>query len=88
MTAPLHASGCEQVHAILDAAAARVEELLAAAAAADAPLSFAFIMPGWKETRAHASLSASPFLRRAVLVAAADHGFCDGASRRPRPAAR
>ncbi len=76
------------MHAILDAAAARVEELLAAAAAADAPLSFAFIMPGWKETRAHASLSASPFLRRAVLVAAADHGFCDGASRRPRPAAR
>ena len=43
-------------------------------------VSFAFVMPGWKETTAYARLSASKYLRRAVTVAAADHGFCDGAS--------
>lgn len=70
------------VHAILDAAADRALQLLDAAQAAGAQhaLSIAFIMPGWKETNAHARLSASPHLRRAITVAAADHGFCDGAS--------
>lgn len=70
------------VHAVLDAAAERAEQLLDAAQALGPQhaLSIAFIMPGWKETGAHARLSGSPHLRRTVTIAAADHGFCDGAS--------
>ena len=70
------------VHAILDASAERLIEMLdfASSAGADHALSFAFIMPGWKETRAYALLSGSSYMRRAITIAAADHGFCDGAS--------
>ena len=68
-------------HSIMDATAARIEELLTASAAAgDHALSFAVFVPGWKEGKAYAAMAASKFLRRQVLVAAADHGFCDGAS--------
>ena len=70
------------VHNIMDAAAAHVVALLKAAAEAqgDHALSFTVILPGWKECDAFNVLSESHFLRRRVLVAAADHGFCDGAS--------
>jgi len=69
------------VDCLMDACAAHVLALLAAQGAAGASaLSFVVVLPGWKETAAYAQLSASPFLRRRVLVAAADHGYCDGAS--------
>ena len=37
-------------------------------------------VPGWKEGKAYAAMAAPKFLRRRVLVAAAENGFCDGAS--------
>ena len=68
----------------MDACAEHILSLLATAAAAatgPAPvehaLSFAVILPGWKEGGGYQALSASPFLRRTVLIAAADHGYCD-----------
>ncbi len=70
------------VRCLLDASAKRVVELLRAAAAAEVShaLSFVFFMPGWKETEAFATLAQSQFLRRSFVVAARDHGFCDGAA--------
>jgi phosphorylated CTD-interacting factor 1 len=65
---------------ILDAAADRVLRLLAGAEAANAPLCFAVLFPGWAELRGRAALLASPLLRFSLRVAADDHGFCDGAS--------
>jgi phosphorylated CTD-interacting factor 1 len=65
---------------LLDAAAARVLRLLAAAEAAAAPLCFVVLLPGWGELRGRAALLASPALRFSLRVAADDHGFCDGAS--------
>ena len=38
------------------------------------------VVPGWTEGAGWALLEASPFLRFKLVVAAADHGFCDGAS--------
>ena len=46
---------------------------------ATGPMSFVVIVPGWLEDPAWMALSASPFKRAFFLVAAADHGFCDGA---------
>jgi len=43
-------------------------------------LSFAVVVPGWTEGDCWASLSRSPYLRFRHVVAAKDHGFCDGAS--------
>ena len=69
------------VDCLMDACAAHVLALLEAqGAAGPSALSFVVVLPGWSETAAYTQLSASPFLRRRVLVAAADHGYCDGAS--------
>jgi len=46
---------------------------------ATGPMSFVVIVPGWLEDPAWMALSASSFKRAFFLVAAADHGFCDGA---------
>ena len=43
-------------------------------------LSFVVVVPGWTEGGCWASLSSSPYLRFKLIVAADDHGFCDGAS--------
>lgn len=66
---------------VMDAAAARAEALLAAANAAGAPLSFVAVVPGWREAQAWAALCGSRYLRKQVVVAAADHGArrCGGA---------
>lgn len=58
--------------------------LLQAAEAAGGALSFACIMPGWQEVAGWQLLQSSPFLRECLLVAAADHGFCDGSSHQAR----
>ena len=71
------------VHSLMDAAASHILQLLTTAAGAkDAQhaLAFAVFLPGWKEGTAYKELMASPFLRHSVTIAAADHGFCDGAS--------
>ena len=43
-------------------------------------LSFVVVVPGWTEGAGWALLEGSPFLQFKLVVAAADHGFCDGAS--------
>jgi phosphorylated CTD-interacting factor 1 len=70
------------VHSTMDAAAEHMISLLQAATEApgDHALSFIVILPGWTESAAFTALSESPFLRKRVLIAAADHGFCDGAA--------
>lgn len=67
------------VHPIMDSMADHISALLEAAQDRHA-LAFAVFLPAWREGRAFHRLSASPFLRRTVLLAAADHGYCDGAS--------
>jgi hypothetical protein len=51
---------------------------------ADGPLSFVVVVPGWKESEAFQLLTASAFTKKAVPIAQADHGFCDGASHQRR----
>ena len=67
----------------MTATATHIEALLSAAAAATVgvhALSFVVFLPGWQEGGGYQKLSASSFLRRRVLIAAADHGYCDGAA--------
>jgi phosphorylated CTD-interacting factor 1 len=47
-------------------------------------LSFVVVVPVWKESAAWRSLSSSPHNRGVVIIAAADHGFCDGAAHQRR----
>jgi len=70
------------VHSVMDDTASHILTLLTAAAAAPGgpALSFALILPGWGDGGGFQALSASPFLRAKVVIAAPDHGFCDGAS--------
>jgi phosphorylated CTD-interacting factor 1 len=72
------------VAAVLDEASTWCEGLLERAELAKQPLTFIYVMPGWKETRAYSTLTASAFLRASVLIAAVDHGYCDGASHQRR----
>ena len=55
---------------------AHCEGLLRGAAG---PLSFVVVVPGWADSEAWRSLQASEYKRKCLLVAAADHGFVDGA---------
>ena len=53
--------------------------LLATAQAAAEPLCFAVVVPGWTNCAGYTAMAeAGRFLRRSLLVAAADHGFVDG----------
>ena len=70
--------------ATLEAAAGRCNAACAAAAAKGAPLAIAFVCPAWREGGAWSALTGSPWLARAFVVAAADHGFCDGAAHQRR----
>jgi phosphorylated CTD-interacting factor 1 len=72
------------VPSVLDSASDWCHASLTRAAKAKEALTFVFVSPGWKETRAFADLTASAFLRKTVLIAAADHGYCDGASHQRR----
>ena len=58
----------------MDAAARRMGALLEDAEAAGGALSFCVVIPGWQETAAWRELTASAFLRRRIVVAAAEHG--------------
>lgn len=70
------------VSTLLAAAATHVLSLLAASDAApgDHALSFVVVLPGWRECAGYQVLSDSPHCSRRVLLAEADHGYCDGAS--------
>ncbi len=72
----------------MESASERLRQLLEAAELAGDALSFVVIIPGWKETRAWQRTSSSKYLRKSVVVAAADHGFCDGASHQRKDAFR
>lgn len=37
------------------------------------------MLPGWADSQGYRALLTSPWLRRTLLVAAADHGYVDGA---------
>ena len=71
------------VHNVMGACAEHIGKLLTDAADAQPvgnhALSYIVFLPGWQEGAGYQALSASPFLRRRILVAAADHGYCDGA---------
>ena len=73
------------VDGIIDASARRLLSLLAAAQSSAEPLCFAVVLPGWEDCAGYRALLAAPLLRRTLLVAAADHGYVDGAQHvRPR----
>lgn len=62
---------------LMEAMATHLDALLAAPESG--ALSFAVVVPGWTEVPSWAALSSSSYLRRTLLVAKADHGYCDGA---------
>ena len=71
------------VHNVMTSTAEHIHSLLTTAseqAVGSHALSFVVFLPGWQEGGGYQQLSASPFLRRRVLIAAADHGYCDGAA--------
>eukprot|EP00928_Gymnodinium_smaydae_P083900 TRINITY_DN67145_c0_g1_i1.p1 TRINITY_DN67145_c0_g1~~TRINITY_DN67145_c0_g1_i1.p1 ORF type:complete len:398 (-),score=66.62 TRINITY_DN67145_c0_g1_i1:336-1433(-) len=70
------------VHEVMDATAQHVLSILAAASSAPGgpALSFAVIIPGWKENSGFQAMDKSAFLRDKFVIAASDHGFADGAS--------
>mmetsp|Transcript_8464 Transcript_8464/g.24271 ORF Transcript_8464/g.24271 Transcript_8464/m.24271 type:complete len:531 (+) Transcript_8464:145-1737(+) len=68
------------VSCIMDAMADRLLWLLSTAENCSAPLSFVVFIPGWVECKCWSVLKSSPFLRGELLIAAKDHGYCDGAS--------
>jgi phosphorylated CTD-interacting factor 1 len=68
------------VPALLDRAASRALALTAAAEAAGSALTFAIALPGWGELEGRAGLLLSPLKRLSMRIAAADHGFVDGAA--------
>lgn len=67
------------VHTIMDAMATHMIALLESSSSRHA-LAFSVFLPSWGESKAFQQLSDSAFLRRRVIIAAADHGYCDGAS--------
>lgn len=72
------------VPSILTAAAQHMLQLLQAAEADGGALGFVVLMPGWQEVPGWQLLNSSSFLRQSLLIAAADHGYCDGASHQRR----
>ncbi|WIA19184.1 hypothetical protein OEZ85_003829 [Tetradesmus obliquus] len=68
------------VPALLTATAQHVLALLQQAEAAGGALSFCVLVPGWTEVAGWGLMNSSSFLQRSLVVAAADHGYCDGAS--------
>ena len=69
-----------------DVLAKAVKHCEALLTASTQPLSFVVVVPGWTDSPAFQHLVRSPHLRGRLVIAAADHGFVDGAqhSRRDR----
>lgn len=72
------------VHSVMDAMAEHIECLLKAASEripiGSHTLSFCVFLPGWQECVGFQKLSNSTYLRRLILIAATEHGYCDGAA--------
>jgi phosphorylated CTD-interacting factor 1 len=68
------------VSSLLDAAAERCLHLLHCAAEAGSALTMVYITPAWRELKGRAQLLASPYARLKLALAAADHGYVDGAA--------
>uniref|UniRef100_A0A7S0IND2 PCIF1 WW domain-containing protein n=1 Tax=Calcidiscus leptoporus TaxID=127549 RepID=A0A7S0IND2_9EUKA len=64
---------------MIDAVCAHVLRSLAAAQQASQALTMVLVLPGWLDSAGWKLVERSAFLRRQLLVAAADHGFVDGA---------
>ena len=63
------------------AMAQRIDELLAKAGEGPAlarPLSFAVVIPTWRQTQGWQRLLASPFMQRHEVLRQRDHGYCEG----------
>ena len=68
------------VGGVMTRAAEAIEKALVDADTNDTPLSFVVFVPGWTDEKAWSSLTGSRFLKNSFVVAAADHGYCDGAA--------
>jgi phosphorylated CTD-interacting factor 1 len=68
------------VGGVMTRAAEAIEKALVDADTHDAPLSFVVFVPGWTDEKAWSALTGSRFLKNTFVVAAADHGYCDGAA--------
>lgn len=72
------------VESLLDRAAKHAAALLAAADQRKLQLTLVAFYPGWENCAGWQALKAHALLRHFSLIAAADHGFCDGASHQRR----
>jgi|TARA_B110000259_G_scaffold155062_1_gene175955 hypothetical protein len=61
-------------------AVSAIEKALREADKNEEPLSFTVFVPGWSDEPAWQKLVTSKFTRNNFIVAAADHGYCDGAA--------
>jgi phosphorylated CTD-interacting factor 1 len=57
-----------------------IHTALDAADASQSPLTFVVFVPGWTDTPAWGKLQKCEHLRNHFVVAATDHGYCDGAA--------
>ena len=70
---------------LIDAIAAHILDCLSHAESRAEPLAFVVVLPGWRDSAGWRALDASAHRVRALHVAAADHGYVDGAQHtRPR----
>ena len=77
--------GCYQVNppfvgSVMDAMCDVIHTALCDADASQSPLTFVVFVPGWTDTPAWGKLQKSKHLRNHFVVAATDHGYCDGAA--------
>lgn len=77
--------GCYQANPpfvghVMSAMARAMHAALDVAERDDQPLTFVVFVPGWTDEPSWVSLSESPRVRSKFVVAAADHGYCDGAA--------
>ena len=77
--------GCYQVNppfvgSVMDAMYDVIHTALDAADASQSPLTFVVFVPGWTDTPAWGKLQKCEHLRNHFVVAATDHGYCDGAA--------
>ena len=77
--------GCFQanppfVSAVMTAMAERIEKALKTAEKDEQPLSFVVFVPGWTDEPSWSAMKTSDFCRSHFVVAAGDHGYCDGAA--------
>ena len=77
--------GCYQANPpfvghVMSAMARAMHAALDVAERDDQPLTFVVFVPGWTDEPSWSALSESPHVRSKFVVAAADHGYCDGAA--------